>query len=343
MSASTSIKDLWRTLTSSGATTLRVRRPGLIGLVGIALVGALFVGASVLPQVTYLLRTTSYSVELAESGGLSPGDPIYVAGVPAGKVDQIVLDGPNVRADFRVERRITLGERTTAAVKLRTVLGKMYLEIKPNGVGELDDNTIPLARSSVPFSLDEIARAAHESTEGLNFDQLGQLTELTVEALPENPEVMRDAITTLNATAALINDSGDQIEQVLTLARDVASIVDAQQSNFDSLLVQGSVILQSLADRHVMLVRLTQGLETVAGQLDELFQDRPGLIPNLRNVMRTLADQAATLETILEQGAPAFQKVADVTGSGPWVDVNTPTTIIPDNLLCLLGAVEGCQ
>lgn len=337
------VTSLWRTLTTSGATTLRVRRPGIIGLVGIGLVLALFAGASALPQVTYLLRTSSYSVELEESGGLTVGNPVYVAGVPAGKVDRIVLDGPVVRADFRVERRVQLGERTTAAVKLRTVLGKMYLEVKPNGTGELEDATIPLAQSSVPFSIDAIARAAYESTDGLDFDQLGQLTQLTVDSLPEDSAVMRDAITTLNATAALINDSGDQIEQVLVLARDVGRTVDAQQANFDSLLVHGATILQTLADRHQMLIRLSQGLETVAAQLDELLEDRPGLVSNLVSVTQTLAEQAANLEAIIEKGAPTFRKVADVTGHGPWVDVNTPTTIIPDNLLCLLGALEGCQ
>lgn len=337
------LTSLWRTLTSSGATTLRVRRPGLIGVAGIGVVLALFVSASALPQVTYLLRTSSYSVELAESGGLSPGDPIYIAGVPAGKVDSIVLDGPIVRADFRVERRVQLGEKTTAAVKLRTVLGKMYLEVVPDGNEELVNATIPLERSSVPFSLDDIARAAQASTDDLDFEKLGRLTELTVDALPEDPAVMRDAVTTLNATAALFNDNGEQIEQVLTLARDVAQIVDAQQGNFDALLVQGAMIMQSLADRHEMLVRLLHGLEATTGQLEKLLQDRPGVLPNLRDVTETLAAQAATIETILEQGAPAFRKVADVTGHGPWVDVNTPTTFLPDNMLCLLGALEGCQ
>ena len=106
-----------------------------LGVVGIALIGALLLAALAVPQGWYLVRTGAYSAEFANAGGLTAADPVYVAGVPAGRVDSVELAAGRVEVHFRLDDRQSLGDRTRAAVKLRTVLGKRYLEITPAGSG----------------------------------------------------------------------------------------------------------------------------------------------------------------------------------------------------------------
>ena len=35
--------------------------------------------------------------------------------------------------------------------------------------------------------------------------------------------------------------------------------------------------------------------------------------------------------------------ITDATGNGNWADVVSPSAVIPDNMLCLLGVMQGCR
>lgn len=63
----------------------RNANPIVLGVAGMTLVAILMLVALAAPTVTYWLRTDSYTAELANAAGLKPNDPVYVAGVPAGR------------------------------------------------------------------------------------------------------------------------------------------------------------------------------------------------------------------------------------------------------------------
>lgn len=113
----------------------RTADPLVVGAVGIVLVAAVMAVALAAPRVTYLLRTDEYTAELANAAGLQPDDPVYVAGVPAGRVEDLRLGTDRVVVTFRVDGGQPLGDRTAAEVKLKTILGKLYLSVTPAGPG----------------------------------------------------------------------------------------------------------------------------------------------------------------------------------------------------------------
>src|SRR5699024_12087577 len=59
---------------------------------------ALPIFALLTPMWWYQARTSPHVAQLAEAGGLVAGDPVYVAGVPAGRVEEVTL------ADEHVDR-----------------------------------------------------------------------------------------------------------------------------------------------------------------------------------------------------------------------------------------------
>ncbi|HNM86227.1 MAG TPA: MlaD family protein, partial [Mycobacterium sp.] len=66
---------------------------GTVGTVALIMVLLIAVGA---PRVAYQVRTDAYTAEMANASGLTPGDPVYVAGVPAGQIGTIDLAGDHV-------------------------------------------------------------------------------------------------------------------------------------------------------------------------------------------------------------------------------------------------------
>jgi phospholipid/cholesterol/gamma-HCH transport system substrate-binding protein len=347
------IKSLNEQLVGSGVSRIYVTRPGLIGAVAVAVVLLVLAAAAVVPTVIYHLRTNAYSAVLPSSGGLSVGDPVDVAGIPAGRVEGLRIEGDQVLADFRLDRSRTLGEDTEAEVKLRTVLGAYYLDVRPLGRGELADGVIPIDRTGVPFSFDEIARSAYNATrtdeperEQIDYAQLETLADLVYDSLPDR-ELADQAITALGDAAAIINDKGDQVQEILSLGKEISEIVDNQQDTLTTLFDQGAVVFGTLGQRAELLSGLIRDLELVAARITQLLTEEPGewdtLLVRVREVTDMLASESAGIDANLKDLAPAFRRLADVSGNGPWVDVNAPAAIVPDNLLCLLGAVEGCR
>ena len=93
----------------------RNANPILLGVIGMVVVAVVMVGALALPQLTYLVRTQSYTAEFANAAGLAPNDPVYVSGVPAGRVEGLEMAGDHVLVDFRIDRKQDLGDRTRQA------------------------------------------------------------------------------------------------------------------------------------------------------------------------------------------------------------------------------------
>ncbi|MBD8507917.1 MCE family protein [Hoyosella sp. G463] len=347
------IKNLNQQLVGSGISKIYVTRPGLIGVVALAILITVLLVAAFFPTAVYNLRTKGYSIALESSGGISAGDPVYVAGYPAGRVEAVEIEGDEVVAEFRVDRSIDLGAATEGEVKLRTILGAYYLDVRPSGDGELADGRIPMERSGVPFSFDEIARSAYNATrtddpdrETIDYQQLSDLADLAYESIPDR-QLAEEALNALADAAAVINNNGDQVEEILEQGRDLAVLVDGQQESIEVLFDQGAVIFGTLGSRAQLLSGLITDLETVADRFSELLTDEPGeidtLLINVRQVTSMLASEADALDRSMEELAPAFRTLTDATGNGPWLDVTFPAGPLPDNLLCLIGAMEGCR
>src|SRR6201999_300975 len=97
--------------------------------------------------------STGYHADFTEAAGLRSGDDVRVAGVSVGKVSDISLEGTHVRVDFAVDTT-WIGDSSTAAIKIKTLLGQKYLAIDPLGDKSLDpDTAIPLSRTSSTYDV----------------------------------------------------------------------------------------------------------------------------------------------------------------------------------------------
>lgn len=347
------IRNLNQQLVGSGISKVYVTRPGLIGAVATGVVVAVLALAAVLPTGVYHLRTAGFSVVLPSAGGLSAGDPVYVAGLPAGRVENVRIEGDEVVADFRVDRSQQLGDQTEAEVKLRTVLGAYYLDVRPKGLGDLEGGVIPVERAAVPFHFDEIARAAFDATrtddpdrEAIDYEQLELLADLAYESIPDR-QLADEAVTALADAAGIINRNSEQIEDLLVTGRELAEIVDAQEATLERLFEHGALVFGILGTRAELLSGLIVDLETVSARMTELLAGEPGewdrLLSGMSDVTQMLAAESDRIDRSLAELAPAFRTLVDATGNGPWIDINAPAAILPDNMLCLLGAMEGCR
>lgn len=339
----------------------------VIGAAGIVVVVLGLLLAVAVPRAWYLWRTDSYTAELANAAGLSEGDPVLVAGVPTGKVESIDFADDRVDVGFRLDDDRPLGSRTTASVRLETVLGKRYLDVEPAGDGSVGpERTIPLARTTVPYSLDETAAAAQRTADGLDVDALENMVRTISAALPEDSDAFRRAVTGVSAAAKAMSDDGDQINRLLTATKNLADLVAGQDDAIDAISSDARTVLDALAARRHAISGLVDDLRTILSTADAVLDsvgEESGasagaarengdaengdgldqLVDNMHSVMDTLQRNGENIDRIMATLPAGLRKVVDASGNGDWVDVSAPAGPVPDTLLCVLGVMRQCR
>ncbi|MFC9518659.1 MCE family protein [Nocardiaceae bacterium NPDC056970] len=334
------------------------RRPGsgtplALGTIGIVLLVAGLAAAIGIPKLWYLSRTSPYAAELVNASGLSDGDPVYVAGVPAGRVEGIDLAGDHVRVDFRLDNGQPLGNRTTASVRLETVLGKRYLEVIPAGVvsGEGTDtvasNVIPLARTTVPYSLDDVSRDATDAATQIDAASLEAMMTTFSEVMPDDPEQLGRALAGLSGASAVVSRNAEQIDQLLAMSRSLSDLAVRQGDSLTTTVANAQTIVRTLAVRKEVLTKLVENLRSMLSTLATTYTEHEEefgqMTDNLVAVTDTLQRNADHIGQILDQLPRALRAATDATGNGTWTDVTAPAAVVPDNMLCALGVMQGCR
>ncbi len=325
----------------------RNANPILLGMIGIVVVAVVMIGALALPHLTYLFRTQSYTAEFVNAAGLAPNDPVYVAGVPAGRVERMEMAGDRILVDFRIDRMQDLGDRTTAEIKLKTILGKRYLSVTPAGAGELTDSRIPLSRTSVPYSLDELTTDAQNVSGGRDIEALETMMQTLTDAMPSDSQHIADALAGVEATSQMLVRNDSRITSLLRSAKSLTSVVATQSEDVSVLVRNATAVVGILAARKEALVRLVDDLRELTGTTAEFLTDNSGeldaLLVNLESVTATLAANAANIDEILTKLPAGLRAATDASGNGNWVDVHAPAGPVPDNALCSIGVMEGCN
>ncbi|QDQ99006.1 MCE family protein [Tomitella fengzijianii] len=343
------------TITGRGSERGRSRALVLVGGAGIVAAALVLLAAVALPHGRYLLRTDPYTAELANAAGLEAGDPVLVAGVPTGKVESIDFAGDRVEVRFRLDDGRPLGARTTASVQLATILGKRYLAVDPAGSGEVGpDRTIPLARTTVPYSLDEASRSAADTAQEIDVRAVEEMVDALRDSLPQDPDTVRRAVTGVSAAAEAMNENSAQIGVLLDAGKSLTGLLARQDRSLDTVSAEARTMLGALAARRQAISGLAEDLRTILGAADAVLASADGagpggaggldrLVGDLRSVLATLDGNAARIGEVVDRLPPVVRAVVDAGGNGNWIDVSAPAGPVPDTLLCVFGVMEGCR
>jgi phospholipid/cholesterol/gamma-HCH transport system substrate-binding protein len=316
------------------------RDPFRIGLVAIAVGAVIAVTIGLFTVVSFGSR--SYTAVLEHTAGLRPGEDVEVYGVPVGEVKSIDLDGDVVTVRFVVKRSVELGTKSTAAVKVATLLGTHYLAVTPAGTGTLD--TIPLERTSVPFNLQDVLEKGTANLEKLDAELLARaLTQASTTLSATNDEI-GPALTGVARLSEAVQRRSEQTGELLTAARGVTGQLAASSPDILALMRQANLVVGEITERraaiHTLLVETTTLASNLAAVIEETKQDMGPAFQQLNAVLETLREEDATLKDVLAKIAPTVRYFANATGNGAWGDLWLEDPALPpDDVGCRLG---GC-
>ncbi|HEX2895326.1 MAG TPA: MCE family protein [Marmoricola sp.] len=321
-------------------TALADRDPFRVGLVAIA--GAVVLGLLVVLVTVVPFGSRSYTAVLAQTAGLRVGEDVEVYGVPKGQVKSIRLDGDTVLVRFVVDRGVALGDRTTAAVKVATLLGTHYLAVTPAGTGRLEQ--IPLSRTSVPFNLQDVLEKGTANLQQLDPELLAKaLTEVS-RTLSASSDQVGPALTGIARLSELVQRRSDQTGALLAAARRVTGQLSASSTDIVGLMRQASLVIDEINRRraaiHTLLTETTTLSDNLAGIIEQTRTDMGPALRQLNAVLGTLRQEDAALKGVLDKIAPTVRYFANATGNGAWGDLWLKDPAFPpDDVSCRTG---GC-
>ncbi|MBY8852993.1 MCE family protein, partial [Saccharothrix sp. MB29] len=158
---------------------------------------------------------TTYSAEFSEAAGLVPSHEVRVAGVKVGKVTDVELAGDRVLVSFKV-KDAWVGDRSTATIRIKTLLGQKYLALDPQGSQPLDPgDPIPRERTLSPYDVQEAFNGLATTVGQIDTRQLADSFQVLSETFQGSAESVRGALDGLSALSRTISSRDEQLAALL--------------------------------------------------------------------------------------------------------------------------------
>jgi phospholipid/cholesterol/gamma-HCH transport system substrate-binding protein len=303
--------------------SFRERRPGPIGVIGTVVLLGLAALVYFFPDLPGISGTT-YEAEFSEAAGLRQDDEVRVAGIKVGEVTDVELDVDRVLVTFRVEDT-WVGDNTTAAIKIKTLLGRKFLALHPTGARDQDpDVRIGLDRTATPYDVTQAFEGLANTAGAIDTDLLAESFRTISDTFADSPAHVRSALDGLTALSRTISSRDDQLAELLSNTREITSTLAGTNEEFDKLLDDGELLLTELSNRRKAIHDLLTGTTDLARQLSGLVADnQKQLSPALEQldvVTDVLTKYGDKLDRSLELAGPYFRVINNATGSGRWID-----------------------
>lgn len=301
--------------------TFSERNPLTIGLIGIAILLLLVVGALQYDKIPLFSGTHEKSAYFAELGGLKSGSKVQVSGKQVGEVTGTELDGDQVLVRFKIDKSIKMGAETEAAIKTETVLGSKVLAVTPRGSGALD-GPIPRDRTTSPYQLPDALGDLTTTISGLDTNQLsGALNTLatTFEDTPPDLALALDGVSRLSDT---INARDENLRQLLGDANKVTAVLSERSDQIAKLVVDATTLLTIFQERSTAIDQLMGNVSAVSQQLSGVVADNreqigPAL-DKLNSVLGILDRRKQDIQVSIKRLNSYAMSLGESVGSGPF-------------------------
>ena len=303
----------------------RERNPVTIGAVSLAVIAAAMVAAFRADDLPVIGGGDTYYANFSEAGGLKPDDEVRSAGVRVAKVGAVELDGNKVKVSFKISSGADFGPDTAAAIKVKTILGQMYLALLPAGSGQMKEGaTIPVDRTSSPYDVVDAFEGLANTSDKIDTDQLAKSLRTIADLTRNTPEEFQKALSGVSALSRNVAKRDDQLNTLLQNLKKVSGVLDDRDQDIIGLMKDADVLFRAVVARREAVHNLLVSTASLGKELTALVkQSRADLAPALthtEHVLNVLNKNQKNLDLSLRLMAPFYRVFANTLGNGPWFD-----------------------
>jgi phospholipid/cholesterol/gamma-HCH transport system substrate-binding protein len=323
---------------------MRDRNQVLVAIVGTTIIAAIVLLSINLGRLPFVNPKTTYHADFANADGLTSGADVRVLGISVGSVSSVKVDGDHVAVAFTIKNGVHVGNQSRASIEVATVLGQLFLQIESAGTSHLHaGGTIPVSRTTVPYTLIGALDAFGQFAGQTDLTKLQtSLQTLATSISGISPKDANTALTGLASVAKTLAGKQEQISSILDAANTITKTLNTNSNALVSLLGEGDAFLKLAEQRRTIIDQLLADTAELGSQIGQLVSRNGAqlapLLSNLKSVTGVLsADKVQLQQAIINLGQFSVN-IANATGSGPWLDLLTPTVVVPDNQIKACGA-----
>jgi phospholipid/cholesterol/gamma-HCH transport system substrate-binding protein len=325
---------------------IKERNPVGVALAGLAILAVITLATFYSADLPFIGAGTGYTAYFPEAAGLQPGNEVRIAGVTVGKVTGVALAGDKVAVSFRVKNE-WVGDRSTVAIDIKTVLGDKYLALDPLGGARQDPGTpIPLSRTTSPYDVTQAFSGIGQQLSKINTTQLAASLRTLSAAFATTPPYVRSALHGLADLSESVASKDKEVTQLLADAKKVTGTIAGEDGRFDALLHNGNLLLAELQQRQDAIHDLLLDTQALATQLSGLVDDDQATLgpalQSLETVTTLLRTDQADLSQALTLAGPYYRLLGNALGNGRWFDVYL-CGLIPHSVSPANTPATGCQ
>jgi phospholipid/cholesterol/gamma-HCH transport system substrate-binding protein len=264
---------------------------GILGIVALACVSLLIFLLT--GDTEWFKKQIPLHVYTSDAAGLSPGSPVRINGIQAGKVDQVALSGDSspqrvIRVDFKVDREMIkqIPVDSIASISSDNLLGSTkFLEINKGSSHELvqPDATV---KSADTRQFDALIQQGYNVLDSLQVI-LGKVQDIVGQV-----EVGKGTIGKLLVDETLYNSLQATVNQVQLLATTLNS-----KTGTIGHLINDNALYEQIQGLVTRIDGITQGLQQGEGTAGKLLKD-----PKMYNDLDQSVAQLNTVLTNLNAG-----------------------------------------
>lgn len=261
------------------------RNQAVVGLVAAAIIAVSTVFAVGLSAGAFIAGYP-VAVEFENAAGIIPGDDVLVAGVRAGQVTDVRIDGGHIVIEVHTTAELPVD--SSAAIVNENLLGARAVELTAGADWDrlLENDPlarIPLDRTRVPVDVPELGDA---TVDLLRDADAGALAEL------------------ITSVADITEGQRDEVGRLLDGLADVGQLVTEDRESLIALVDRAHTVVDAVEDRDDDLVRT---IDAFGATVDELSARRE----RIRSLLTGTHDTAALTGDLLRDHRSEIDRVLD--------------------------------
>ncbi len=266
----------------------------------------------------------------AKAPGLFPGASVEVLGVPAGTVSSVKNVGDTVVVGMVVDNGRMIPAGATASLASPQLLGEPDIELSPgytSGPRLAPGATIPMERTSVPVSTDQLLRALERTLQAINPHAVGDLVNNLAQDLQGQGQNLNSLIASAAGTLQLLANKGDDLGRLNGTLAQLTGSLDSRSAEISSLITNYDTVSGVVAQHNSQLGDAIGQLSGATAQVVGLLSPNLGPLEQdvgtITTTGQTVDRNISSVDEILSQAVALFtaaQKAYDPTYN--WLNLN---------------------
>jgi phospholipid/cholesterol/gamma-HCH transport system substrate-binding protein len=300
-------------------TSFLERNQRLIGIISVILI-LLGTGVALLLSGGVFARTYPVEVHLADAGGIASGDAVKVAGLEAGTVKSLEIQGDEVVMSLAVNRGVELPGDSSAHVAIETLLGKRVVSLESGRDRQhtLEEvGVIPVGRTSTPVDITDLNDISVRLLNGSDAEALNTLLDEVTQITEGKRVEIANLVSGLADVTEAVEDRKTELAGLISAFTKISTTLGERDDTIVSLIDNLNPVLANLAAHQQDLQRLLVATDAASHETADLVErNRPvldGMLDSLHEDLELLSrhqlDLAAGI-SYLEDSVQGYSSVA---------------------------------